>query len=94
MKNYLGLVVASAFLIVLAACGQKFSGKYADKNGMVTYDFKSNGTVVTEGGGLSTEMEYSLEDNKIKIKNPLGTLIVPINKDGSITVMGMKLYKQ
>ena len=45
--------------------------------------------------GVETEMEYKVEDGKVKIGSPQGTLVMAILEDGSIQgPMGMKLTKK
>lgn len=80
----------------LTACGSGgLSGTYSDANKFATYTFKSNGKVeVTDSGGMGAELDYKVEDGKVKLITPQGTLVMPILDDGSIQSEGGKLVKQ
>jgi outer membrane lipopolysaccharide assembly protein LptE/RlpB len=88
------LIPVLALTTVLAACGAKLDGTYADEMGVSSYTFKS-GKVVVSALGMGTEMDYKVEDNKVKIVSPQGTMVMNILADGSIEgPMGIKLVKQ
>jgi hypothetical protein len=88
------LIPVLALSTVLAACGAKLDGTYADEMGVSSYTFKS-GKVVVSALGMGTEMDYKVEDNKVKIVSPQGTMVMNILADGSIEgPMGIKLVKQ
>ncbi len=88
------LIPVLALSTVLAACGAKLDGTYADEMGVSSYTFKS-GKVVVSALGMGTEMDYKVEDNKVKIVSPQGTMVRNILADGSIEgPMGIKLVKQ
>ncbi|MFZ3036942.1 MAG: hypothetical protein WA112_06665 [Rugosibacter sp.] len=83
------------FVILLSACGSGLNGTYTDASGIVSYTFKSGGKVTMATMGLETEMEYRVEDGKVKIGSPQGALVMPILEDGSIQgPMGIKFTKQ
>ena len=45
--------------------------------------------------GMGTEMDYKVEDDKVKITSPQGTMVMDILADGSIQgPLGIKLVKQ
>ena len=93
MKKLL-LVPALAGLMFLAACGAKIDGTYEDAMGVSSYTFKS-GKVVVSTLGFATEMDYKVEDDKVKISSPQGTIVMDILADGSIQgPMGVNLEKQ
>jgi hypothetical protein len=79
MKNYLIVAV----IILLSACGQKLDGVYANDKGSIRYTFKSN-KVIMEMYGTKTEMDYVVEDNKIKFVTPYGATVKDMLPDGSI----------
>jgi hypothetical protein len=90
MKKF--FVVAVVF--VLAACGAKLDGTYTDQMGISSYTFKS-GKVTMSTMGVAHEQDYKIEDDKLKIITPQGTLVMNLLKDGSIEgPMGMKLTKK
>jgi hypothetical protein len=81
--------------IFLSACGSGLDGTYTDSTGIASYTFKSGGKVAMSTMGIETEMQYKVEDGKVKIGSPQGSLVMTILEDGSIQgPMGMKLTKQ
>jgi hypothetical protein len=88
------LIPLLAFSALLAACGAKIDGTYADDMGVTSYTFKS-GKVIVSALGMGTEMDYKVEDNKVKITSPQGTMVMDILADGSIQgPLGMTLKKK
>ncbi|MFI0545556.1 MAG: hypothetical protein ACH34Y_01365 [Brachymonas sp.] len=93
MKKVL-LIPLLALSVLLAACGAKIDGTYADEMGVTSYTFKS-GKVIVSALGMGTEMDYKVEDNKVKITSPQGTMVMDILADGSIQgPLGMTLKKR
>lgn len=91
MKKYFVIALA----VLLSACGSGLDGTYTDETGIASYTFKSGGKVTMATMGIETEMEYKVEDGKVKIGSPQGTLVMTILEDGAISgPMGMKLTKQ
>ena len=87
-------ILLISLLALLAACGAKIDGTYADEMGVTTYTFKS-GKVIVSALGMGTEMDYKVEDDKVKITSPQGTMVMDILADGSIQgPLGIKLVKQ
>lgn len=81
--------------LLLAACGSGIEGTYKDEMGVSSYTFKSGGKVSMTVMGMETEMEYKVEDGKVKIGTPQGSMVMAIQEDGSLQgPMGMKLVKQ
>jgi len=90
MKKFFVAVV----VFILAACGSKLDGTYKDEMGVSSYTFKS-GKVIMSTMGVGQEMDYKIEDDKLKIISPQGTLVMNLLKDGSIEgPMGIKLTKK
>ena len=93
MKKLLLTLLLPA-LALLAACGAKIDGTYADEMGVTSFTFKS-GKVVMSAMGMSEEADYKVEDNKIKIKTPKGEVEMNILADGSLPgPLNMKLVKR
>lgn len=80
MKKLFALTAA----LLLAACGAKVSGTYVDKQGMVSFDFGSNGKVTQTAMGMETELPYAVEDNKVKLQGPGGVMVLTLQDDGSL----------
>lgn len=91
MKN---LFILSACLF-LTACGSPVDGTYSDEMGMTSYTFKDDDKVYVSLMGNETELEYEVDDGKVKITGPEGNMVFTLNEDGSLQgPMGMKLSKQ
>ena len=73
----------TAVVFILIACRAKLDGIYKDEMGMSSYTFKSGKVIVTVLG-MGQELDYKIEDDKLKIISPQGTLVMNILKDGSI----------
>jgi len=87
-------VIISACLF-LTACGSPIEGTYSDEMGVTRYTFKDDDKVYMSIMGTETELEYSVEDNKVKIGSPQGNMVFTLNEDGSLQgPMGMKLTKK
>ncbi len=80
--------------LFLSACGSNLDGTYTDEMGISSYTFKS-GKVIVSAMGTGAEMDYEVDDGKVKITSPQGTLVMSILEDGSIAgPAGMKLLRQ
>ena len=98
--------LAALFLpLFLAACGQKLSGTYASVSpqglgnaldGAVILEFESGDKVVMKSPFGSTETNYSVDGNKLKIAANGQNMILEIQDDGSIAGWpgGMLLKKK
>jgi hypothetical protein len=84
------LVIA---VLLVSGCvsgqGSKIDGTYCDSSNGPAYviclKFRSNGTVLTSGMGIETELKYEVDGDKIKIMGtPQGSLVLTMLKDGSI----------
>ena len=92
MKKLLGVGIVCLFL---AACGSGISGTYSDPSGMAEYTFKSNGVASMSAMGIAVEVKYKVEDGKVKLISPEGTVVMKILDDGSIEgPLGVKLTKK
>jgi hypothetical protein len=79
----------------VSACGSNLDGTYTDEMGMVTLTFKSNGKVSQSIMGMETEWDYKVEENKIKVLMPQGTMVWTLQNDGSILgTLGVTFRKQ
>lgn len=89
-------IICVFLLAWLSACGQKLSGTYTDKYGVVEMTFSSSDKLRWNTMGFQTELDYTVEGDDIKVQNPQGgaTLIFTLNKDGSISGMGSTLRKK
>lgn len=86
---------AIALMILLSSCGSRLHGTYSDSMGLTSFTFKSGGKVAMTTMGIETELDYKVEDGKVKIGTEKGAMVLTLLDDGSIRgPMGMKLEKQ
>jgi len=52
-------------------------------NGFSEYTFTPQGKVITDGGIGKIELDYEVADGNVRIKTPMGTLLMPILDDGA-----------
>ena len=83
MKKILLLVLA---LITLTACGPDYKGTYADENGVFELTLKDDGKAAQRTFGVEVEMEYKVEDGKVKLMVPGGgaAIVLEVNNDGTL----------
>jgi len=81
-------------LVLISGCN-KMSGKYQDDSGMMAVEFKSSKAYLTTAG-MTTEMDYDVDGDKVTLHNPQGNLVLTKNSDGSLSggPMGETLKKQ
>ena len=85
-------IFRSYFLVVallLVSCSNGLDGEYSNGSGLIIYKFKSDGKVdmITRVLGLETsvEMDYKIEDGKVKLGLGDGLKqVMTIDKDGCL----------
>lgn len=81
-----------AVCVLLAACGSKVKGVYADSTGALSADFDGSNVKMTMAGATMPPMAYTVEGKTIKVS---GGDAMTINDDGSLTGPGgLKLVKK
>lgn len=81
--------------IFLSACGSRLSGTYKDATGITSLTFQSGSKVAMTTLGIETELDYSIEDDKVKIGSDKSRLVLTILNDGSLQgPLGVTLTKQ
>ena len=79
----LRIAVTLMLVLMLTSCGDELSGnKYSDKSGLMTMEFK-DGKVTFGSMGAGIEMDYKVEDSKLKV-SAMGVTQVYEMKDGEI----------
>jgi len=83
-----GAAFVAATLLV-TACSSGMEGVYSDKSGMFSYKFKSGGKVELTSKVLgveqTAEMDYKLEDGKVKLGMAGGPMqVISIDKNGCL----------
>lgn len=79
----------------LAACGRSLEGSYTDAMGVTRYTFQRGGVVYFSVMGVETELEYSIDGDRVVIGKPEGNLVLTLDADGSLRgPMGFRLTKE
>lgn len=85
------LVVALA----LPGCARDdLVGTYEDELGMIRYDFLGQGQVHVAVLGTTVVAEYRLEDDRVLVTGPQGTLVLTRHNDALHGPMGLRLHRQ
>ena len=85
--------VLLTLLFLLAGCSSGLSGKYSDENGLMSYEFQSDGKVFMKMMGMQFAGEYEIDEDKVIVKGPNGNLV--FDREGDILKgpMGLELKK-
>lgn len=85
--------VLLALLAVFTACAEGMSGTWADASGVTTYEFHPDGRARITVLGASVPAEYTLDDDKVTISSPQGTVVLT-RRDGRLYgPMGLELVR-
>lgn len=80
--------------VILTGCGGGIDGTYKDAIGMTSYTFDSGGKVTVEAMGTASELEYRVEDGKVKIGSEQGSVVMKIIDEATLEgPMGLTLKK-
>ncbi len=78
-------LAALALAALLAGCGSGIQGTYADEFGITRMTFKRDGTVVQSAMGTEVEMEYEVDGDKVRLKTPMGALLLTRVDDDTLS---------
>lgn len=84
--------ISSAFLI--SACGNSVSGTYADDGNVTAYEFHGDGRATISVLGTSVAAEYTIDDDKVLVTSPQGTVVLRRNGDHLYGPMGLELVRR
>jgi hypothetical protein len=93
MKLYLVAIIVA----LLSACSAGgLEGTYKSDATLLplSLTFKKSGKVLYTIAGVTVEMDYKVEDGKVKLIQPAGVIVMDILEDGSIKLDKTKLVKQ
>jgi len=73
--------------LLVAACGEGFSGTYKDAAGMQTYSFKNNGKVTISQMGIENTLSFKKDGKTLRLSEDGGgaTIVLTIQDDNTIT---------
>jgi len=86
------ILIAGA--VVMAGCGDDMAGTYADEDGVTRYVFSGNGDVRIHVLGAEVDAEYRLDDDKVLISSPQGTVVLTRREDRLYGPMGLELLRR
>lgn len=90
ISRLLQLSAAVLLILTVSSCGDGLSGKkYTSNSGSTAVEFKSGNKAYLTNMGQTAEVDYEIDDDKVKLKTPMGTMILTHEKDGTITGMPM-----
>jgi len=79
--------------LTLAACGESFSGTYADPSGIQKYKFNSNGKVTISSIGIEQTANFKKDGNTLRLTGDGNVTMVFDIKDNNTIVTGNGLLK-
>ena len=85
--------VLLVLLLLITGCSSGLSGEYTDENGLMSYEFQSDGKVFMKMMGMQFAGEYEIDENKVIVKGPNGNLVFEREGDILKGPMGMQLKK-
>ena len=91
LRRVLFVAAALCFTITLVGCGSKVDGKYTDKSGLATIEFKSGKATLTTLGNTLTS-DYTVDGDKVTLTGP-PPMTLTINKDGNLEGNGNTFTK-
>jgi hypothetical protein len=86
--------VQLALLLLLTGCSSGLSGEYTDENGIMSYEFQTDGKVFMKMMGMQFAGEYEIDENKVIVKGPNGNLVFEREGDILKGPMGLQLKKK
>ncbi|MCC5862093.1 MAG: hypothetical protein JJT93_09315 [Gammaproteobacteria bacterium] len=91
--NATAMLVLTASL-VLVACGRdELRGRYEDELGMTRYEFFGQGQVHISVLGTTVVAEYRLDQDRVLVSGPQGTLVLTRHDDQLHGPMGLVLKR-
>lgn len=91
MKN----VLVVALITLLTACGTRISGTYVDPMGMTSLTFTSSDEVAMTTMGIETKLNYTVEDDKVKIGSEKSAMVLTMLEDGTLQgPLGIKFTRK
>jgi hypothetical protein len=87
-RKLLAPLLATAWL---AACGNGLSGTYQGAFGSIKFE---SGKAYATLMGMTSQLDYSTDGDKIILKSPQGNLVLTRNKDGSINSPWGRMTRQ
>ena len=92
-KKCMAGLIAFAMLVLAGGCSNGLNGRYGDASGETQYEFSSDGQAVITILNIKVAAEYSLDDDKIIITSPQGTVVLKQKGEMLYGPMGLELSK-
>lgn len=92
--NQIGALVFAAWLGLVGCTRDELVGTYEDEVGMTRYEFQGKGRVHVSVLGTTIVAEYRLENDKVLVSGPQGTLVLTQRNDELHGPMGLVLVRR
>ena len=83
-----------AALILVAGCEAGLSGRYADEAEVTVYEFHDDGRAEIHVLGETAAAEYTLDNDRVIVSSPQGTVVLRRDGDRLRGPMGLTLVRQ
>lgn len=85
MKRF--FIIASVLILLVSCNSSGLHGTFVDDSGLSNLTFKSGDTILMTTMDIDIEMKYAVQDNKVLITEPNGT-VTELEFDGADTLTG------
>lgn len=90
----IGVLVFAAWLGLGGCARDELVGTYEDEVGMTRYEFQGEGRVHVSVLGTTVVAEYRLDDDKVLVSGPQGTIVLTRRNDELHGPMGLVLARR
>lgn len=90
----IGSLVLVLWLGIAGCARDELHGTYEDELGMTRYEFRGNGRVDVSVLGTTVLAEYRLDNGKVLVSGPQGTLVLSRRDDELHGPMGLVLIRR
>lgn len=89
-----GVLLLTGWLALAGCARDELRGTYEDELGVTRYEFQGNGRVHVSVLGTTVLAEYRLDNDKVLVSGPQGTLVLTRRNDELHGPMGLVLARQ
>lgn len=86
--------LAICSLLLMAACEPDVSGVWTEQAGLGTYEFMGDGQARITVLGTSVAARYLVDDDRVVVSSPQGTVVLTVRDDQLIGPMGLVLSRR
>jgi hypothetical protein len=82
LQRTLPIAMIVVMMLIAVGCGGSLSGKYEAANGVLSVEFTS-GKAHVSTLVMTFEADYEVQDDKVILKMPAGSMVLTRNNDGT-----------